>query len=58
MLKLEEETLDGTVWKTRFERGYGPVVRQTTLVVVVVMAVYTTRLSTAQTKKCPVIGWK
>jgi len=26
--KLKEETLDGTVWKTRCGRGYGPVVRR------------------------------
>jgi hypothetical protein len=28
--KLKEETLDRTLWRTRFGRGYGPVVRQTT----------------------------
>jgi hypothetical protein len=28
--KLKEEALDRTQWKTRFGRGYGPVVRQTT----------------------------
>jgi hypothetical protein len=28
--KLKEEALDCTLWKTRFGRGYGPVVRQTT----------------------------
>jgi len=28
--KLKEEELDRTVWRTRFGRGYGPVVRQTT----------------------------
>jgi hypothetical protein len=28
--KLREEALDRTQWKTRFGRGYGPVVRQTT----------------------------
>jgi hypothetical protein len=28
--KLEEETLDRTLWRTRFGRDYGPVVRQTT----------------------------
>ena len=28
--KLKEETLDRTVWRTRFENGYGPVVRQNT----------------------------
>jgi len=28
--KLKEETLDRSLWRTRFERGYGPVVRQTT----------------------------
>ena len=28
--KLKEETLDCTVWTTRFRRGYGPIVRQTT----------------------------
>jgi hypothetical protein len=28
--KLKEETLDGTVWRTRFGRAYRPVVRQTT----------------------------
>jgi hypothetical protein len=27
--KLEEEALDHTLWRTRFRRGYGPVVRQT-----------------------------
>jgi hypothetical protein len=27
--KLEEEALDRTLWRTRFGRGYGPVVRQT-----------------------------
>jgi hypothetical protein len=27
--KLKEEALDCTVWRTRFGRGYGPVVRQT-----------------------------
>jgi hypothetical protein len=28
--KLTEEALDRTLWRTRFGRGYGPVVRQTT----------------------------
>jgi hypothetical protein len=28
--KLKEEALDCTMWRTRFGRGYGPVVRQTT----------------------------
>jgi hypothetical protein len=28
--KLKEEALDPTLWRTRFGRGYGPVVRQTT----------------------------
>jgi hypothetical protein len=28
--KLKEEALDHTLWGTRFGRGYGPVVRQTT----------------------------
>jgi hypothetical protein len=28
--KLKEEELDRTLWRTRFGRGYGPVVRQTT----------------------------
>jgi hypothetical protein len=28
--KLKEEALDRTMWKTRFGRGYEPVVRQTT----------------------------
>jgi hypothetical protein len=27
--KLKEEALDRTTWRTRFGRGYGPVVRQT-----------------------------
>jgi hypothetical protein len=27
---LKEETLDRTMWKARFGRGFGPVVRQTT----------------------------
>jgi len=26
--KLKEEALDRTMWRTRFERGYGPIVRQ------------------------------
>jgi hypothetical protein len=28
--KLNEEALDRTLWRTRFGRGYGPVVRQIT----------------------------
>jgi hypothetical protein len=28
--KLKEDAVDRTVWRTRFGRGYGPVVRQTT----------------------------
>jgi hypothetical protein len=28
--KLKEEVLDRTLWRTRFGKGYGPVVRQTT----------------------------
>jgi hypothetical protein len=28
--KFKEEALDRTLWKTRFGRGYAPVVRQTT----------------------------
>ena len=28
--KLKEEALDGILWRTRFGRGCGPVVRQTT----------------------------
>jgi hypothetical protein len=28
--KLKKETLDRSLWRTRFGRGYGPVVRQTT----------------------------
>jgi hypothetical protein len=28
--KLKEEALDRTLWRTRFGRGCGPVVRQTT----------------------------
>ena len=28
--KFKEETLDRTVWRIRFGRGYGPVVRQIT----------------------------
>jgi hypothetical protein len=27
--ELKEEALDHTLWRTRFGRGYGPVVRQT-----------------------------
>ena len=27
---LKEEALDRTVWRVRFGRGFGPVVRQTT----------------------------
>jgi hypothetical protein len=26
-LKFKEEALDRKLWRTRFERGYGPVVR-------------------------------
>jgi len=29
-LILKEEALDRTMWRTRFGRGFGPVVRQTT----------------------------
>jgi hypothetical protein len=29
-LKLKEKALDRSLWRTRFGRGYGPVVRQTT----------------------------
>jgi hypothetical protein len=28
--KLKQKALDRTLWRTRFRRGYGPVVRQTT----------------------------
>ena len=28
--KLKKEALDRSLWRTRFGRGYGPVVRQTT----------------------------
>jgi hypothetical protein len=28
--ELKEEALDRTLWRTRFRRGYGSVVRQTT----------------------------
>ena len=28
---LKEEALDRTMWRARFVRGFGPVVRQTTL---------------------------
>jgi len=28
--KLKEETLARALWRTRFGRGYGPVIRQTT----------------------------
>jgi hypothetical protein len=28
--KLKERALDGTMWRTSFGRGYGPLVRQTT----------------------------
>jgi hypothetical protein len=28
--KLKEEAQDRTLWRTQFERGYGPVARQTT----------------------------
>jgi hypothetical protein len=28
--KLKEEALDHTLWRTRFGRGFGPVVRHTT----------------------------
>jgi len=29
-LILKEEALDSTMWRARFGRGFGPVVRQTT----------------------------
>jgi hypothetical protein len=29
-LHMKEESLDRTMWRARFERGFGPVVRQTT----------------------------
>jgi hypothetical protein len=29
--KLKEEALDRSQWRSRFGRGYGPVVRQTTV---------------------------
>jgi hypothetical protein len=29
ILEIEREVLDRSVWRTRFGRGYGPVVRQT-----------------------------
>jgi hypothetical protein len=28
--KIKKDALDSALWKTLFERGYGPVVRQTT----------------------------
>jgi hypothetical protein len=28
--QLKEEALDSTMWRTRFGRGFGPVIRQTT----------------------------
>jgi hypothetical protein len=28
--KLKEEALDPTLWRTRYGRDYGPVIRQTT----------------------------
>jgi hypothetical protein len=28
--RLKEEALDRTMWRARFERGFGPFVRQTT----------------------------
>jgi len=28
---LKEEVLDRTMWRVRFGRGFGPVVRQTTI---------------------------
>jgi len=27
--RVEEETLDRTMWRARFGRGFGPVIRQT-----------------------------
>jgi len=27
--RLKEEALDRTMWRARFEKGFGPVVRQT-----------------------------
>jgi hypothetical protein len=29
-MKKTQEALDRTMWRARFERGFGPVVRQTT----------------------------
>ena len=31
--KLKEENLDRTMWRTCFRRGYGPVVRRTTILI-------------------------
>jgi hypothetical protein len=30
--KFKKEALDGAVWRTRFGRGYGATVRQTTVI--------------------------
>jgi hypothetical protein len=30
MIRLKNEALDGTMSRARYERGFGPVVRQTT----------------------------
>jgi hypothetical protein len=35
--KLKEDALDRTSWRTRFGRGYGPVVRQTTEFIIIII---------------------
>jgi len=35
--QLKGEALDRTLWRTRFWRGYGPVVRQTTEIVTILL---------------------
>ena len=37
---LKEEVLDRTMWRARFGRGFGPVVRQTTIGKNIYMCIY------------------
>jgi hypothetical protein len=59
--KLKQEALNRALWRTRFKRGYGPVVRDhvkttTTTVMMMIMMMMVTRpySRTAINKQCPV----
>jgi hypothetical protein len=41
--ELKEEALDRTLWRTRFGRGYGPVVRQTAELMNLILGGYLVR---------------